>query len=250
VGDTKYTTKGILSKKKGKTNTTVITELPISMWTDRFKESVEELVESKDMKAYKNYSTDVEINFELDEHKDGMTCTLENLKLMTHLSTNNMVLFSEKGAIKKYDRVDIILEEFCRVRYSYYIKRKAHLLENVQYQLTLLQNKRRFLKEVMDGSLVLQEIDEDDLRKEMVKRKYYQNHNNHNDSDEDSGGLKVYGYLVNMNIRSFTKQKVETLEKEIEKLEKHLEMLSMTTESMMWLSDLHEFQTEYERVYQ
>jgi DNA topoisomerase-2 len=216
------------------------------MWTDRFKESVEELVESKDMKAYKNYSTDVDVNFELDEHKDGMTCTLENLKLITHLSTNNMVLFSEKGAIKKYDHVDIILEEFCRVRYSYYIKRKAHLLENVQYQLTLLQNKRRFLKEVMDGSLVVQEIDEDDLYNEMVARKYYQNNN---DSDEDSGGLKVYGYLVNMNIRSFTKQKVETLEKEIAKLDKHLETLNMTTESMMWLNDLHEFQTEYERVY-
>jgi DNA topoisomerase-2 len=246
VGDTKYTTKGILSKKKGKANTTVITELPISMWTDRFKESVEELVEAKDMKSYKNYSTDVDVNFELDEHKDGMTCTIENLKLMTHLSTNNMVLFSEKGAIKKYDRVDIILDEFCRVRYSYYIKRKAHLLENVQYQLTLLQNKRRFLKEVMDGSLVVQEIDEDDLHKEMVKRKYYQNTN---DSDEESGGLKVYGYLVNMNIRSFTKQKVETLEKEIAKLEKHLETLNMTTESMMWLNDLAEFQTEYERVY-
>ena len=219
------------------------------MWTDRFKESVEELVESKDMKAYKNYSTDVDVNFELDEHKDGMTCTLENLKLMTHLSTNNMVLFSEKGAIKKYDHVDIILEEFCRVRYSYYIKRKVHLIENVQYQLTLLNNKRRFLKEVMDGSLVVKEIDEDELHKEMIKRTYYQNHQS-NDSDEDSTLNKAYGYLVNMNIRSFTKQKVETMEKEIAKLEKHLETLSITTESMMWLNDLAEFQTEYERVYQ
>jgi hypothetical protein len=100
----------------------------------------------------------------------------------------------------------------------------------------------------MDGSLVVQEIDEDELHKEMVKRKYYQNHQT-NESDDESGGLKVYGYLVNMNIRSFTKQKVETLEKEIAKLEKHLETLNRTTESMMWLNDLAEFQTEYERVY-
>ena len=249
VNDTKYTTKGIISKKKGKLNTTIVTELPISMWTDRFKESVEELVEAKDMKAYKNYSTDVDINFELDEHKDGMTCTIENLKLITHLSTNNMVLFSEKGTIKKYNDVNSILSEFCRVRFDYYIKRKAYLLSDVQYQLTILQNKRRFLKEVMNGSLVIQEVDEEDLRKEMITRGYYQNnHNNHIDNNDESG-LKAYGYLVNMNIRSFTKQKVETLEKEIEKLEKEIEKLSHTTESMMWLNDIDEFQKEYEHFY-
>jgi DNA topoisomerase-2 len=251
--DVRYSTKGVIGKEKKK-NSCVVTELPISLWTDKFKESVEELVESKDLKGYKNYSTDVVVNFELDETRDGMKCTVENLKLVTYLNTNNMVLFSDKGTIKKYDQVENILSEFCKVRYHYYELRKDYYLKDLEYQLTILQNKMRFLREVMDGSLVIQEVDEDVLAKEMISRGYYQNSKDHNSNSNDpieetSSSLKMYGYLVNMNIRSFTRQKVETLQKEIQQLENNHKLLKKTTPADMWLKDLTEFEKEYNRVY-
>jgi hypothetical protein len=52
-----------------------------------------------------------------------------------------------------------------------------------------------------------------------------------------------------MNIRSFTKQKVETLQKEIERLEAIYTVLVKTTPSEMWVKDLDEFSAEYARVY-
>uniref|UniRef100_A0A6C0KGZ7 DNA topoisomerase (ATP-hydrolyzing) n=1 Tax=viral metagenome TaxID=1070528 RepID=A0A6C0KGZ7_9ZZZZ len=246
----KYITKGLISQKKGKGSlmSTVVTELPISLWTEKFKDSVEELVESKHLRSYKNYSTDVVINFELDETKDAMSCTIENLKLTSSLNCNNMVLFSEKGTITKYNRVQTIIDNFCNVRYEYYVKRRNYLLSDFEMQLTIVRNKMRFLRDVMSGSLVVQEVDEDVLRNEIETRGYYKNISTDKDNSDDTS-MKSYGYLLNMNIRSFTKQKVDSLQKEIDALEKLYKTSKNTKPSQMWRNDLLEFQQEYTKQY-
>jgi DNA topoisomerase II len=251
AGDGKYTTKGVLSHKKGKgtATTAVVSELPISLWTEKFKDSVEDLVEGKQIRSYKNYSTDVVVHFELDEMKDGMSCTIENLKMTTTLNNNNMVLFSDKGTITKYADVSTIMESFCHVRYDYYVKRRAYIIGDLEFQLTILRNKMRFLREVMSGSLVIQEVDEEKLKKEMEARNYYKNDKNDKNGDDDESGLKSYGYLLNMNIRSFTRQKVETLQQEITKLESAFKTATNTSPSQMWRNDLGDFQREYTKQY-
>ena len=57
--------------------------------------------------------------------------------------------------------------------------------------------------------------------------------------------LSKYRYLLSMNIRSFTKQKLDILQKEIDKLQVILDKIRLTTPSDMWLSDLEEFEKEY-----
>ena len=247
----KYITKGIIEKKTVRTTTkTIVKELPISLWIDKFKDYVEELIELKEIKSYKNYSTDVVIHFELEEGKEGIECSLDNLKLTSTISTNNMVLFNEKGEIKKYEEVSDILEEFCTVRYGYYVKRKEYIIKDLEYQLLILTNKMKFLRDVMSGSLVVQEIDEDVLSKEMEKRGYFSVFSVSEDSMVESSiiedtKLSNYRYLLSMNIRSFTKQKLDILQKEIDKLQVILDKIRMTTPSDMWLSDLQEFEKEY-----
>ena len=247
----KYITKGIIEKKTVRATTkTIVKELPISLWIDKFKDYVEELIELKEIKSYKNYSTDVLIHFELEEGKEGIECSLDNLKLTSTISTNNMVLFNEKGEIKKYEEVSDILEEFCTVRYGYYVKRKEYIIKDVEYQLLILMNKMKFLRDVMSGSLVVQEIDEDVLSKEMERRGYFSvfvSEDSMNDSLEGDTKLSNYRYLLSMNIRSFTKQKLDVLQKEIDKLQGILDKIRLTTPSDMWLSDLEEFEKEYKK---
>jgi len=245
VATNKYVTKGIVTEqKKGRATRTVVTELPIGLATDKFKEFVEDRIESKDIKSYKNYSTDVDVHFELEENKDGMELSEDTLKLAANLSSNNMVLFDAKGAIKKYDSVQEILDAFCVVRMGFYVKRKDYIISDLTHQLLILTNKMRFLREVMEGSLVIQGVDEDVLVKEMEKRKY-----DGNIEDEDKSDNKKYNYLLSMHIRSFTKQKLETLQQEIDKWTKELERISRMTPSDMWLSDLSDFEREYNKVY-
>lgn len=255
MGKNKYITKGIYEKKMVRNVQKVtVTELPVNMWIDKFKDSVEDLLENKKIKSYKNNSSDVVINFEIDENKEGeFECNEDTLGLTTTLSTSNMVLFNKDGEIKKYENVSDILDEFCNVRYEYYVKRKEYNIKNLNHDLEILKNKMRFLKEVMDDSLVIKDVDEMVLVKEMTKRGYYKCSNktsedNDDDKEEDENN-NGYKYLLNMNIRSFTKQKLEVLQKEIDKLSKELEYMKKIAPNEMWMKELNEFETEYNKIY-
>ena len=253
VGKNKYITKGIYEKKMVKSvQKVIVTELPVNVWIDKFKDSVEDLLENKKIKSYKNNSSDIIINFEIDEHKDSeFDCNEDTLGLTSSLSTSNMVLFNKDGEIKKYESVTDIIEEFCQVRYEFYVKRKENNIKNLKHELEILRNKMRFLKEVMADNLIIKDVDEDLLVKEMMKRGYYRyNKDDKNDDKDDKNDNKNdnkndYSYLLNMNIRSFTKQKLDTLQKEIDKVNNELELMIKITPSDMWLNELNEFETEY-----
>ena len=54
-----------------------------------------------------------------------------------------------------------------------------------------------------------------------------------------------FDYLLSMQARSFTKKKVDELEKEIEKVKAKIGTLKKKTEKVMWLEDLDEFDKAY-----
>jgi len=246
VGKNKYITKGLIEKKMVRnTQKVTVTELPVYLWIDKFKESVEDLVEEKKIKGYKNNSSDVVINFEIDEVKESeFECNEESLGLTSTLSTNNMVLFNKDGEITKYESVYDILNEFCKVRYDCYVKRKEYIINELSHQLMIVKNKMKFLVEVMDETLNIKDKDEDELYKDLDKRGYYKVTNS---SDVET--LSSYGYLLNMNIRSFTKQKLESLQKEIDKIDSDLDRVKRTTPKDMWLNDLKDLEMEYNKLY-
>lgn len=236
VADTKYNTWGVitpLNRPSGKGGCT-ITELPIGMATDRFKEFVEDLIEEKKLKSYKNYSTTENINFVLTETRDGIICNLETLKLKTSLTTSNMVLFSSQGKIRKYDNVYDILLEFCQVRYSYYVKRKLYIIASLEKDLLFLKNKLRFINDVMEEKLILNRRDERDVVHDLDTLKY----------DRFEGDYK---YLLEMKIRSFTSHKLQELETSISTLEQRLLTVTNKSEKQMWIDDLDEFLVNYKK---
>jgi DNA topoisomerase-2 len=243
-GRNKYLTKGIFEKKTVRTTQKIlVSELPVYVWIDKFKESIEDLVEEKKIKCYKNNSSDIIINFEIDELKETeFVCDEESLGLTSSLSSNNMVLFNKDGEITKYNSVYDILEEFCKVRYDYYIKRKDYIVKDLTHQLMMANTKIKFLTCVMDDTLIIKDVDENEIIKEMEKRCYYKV----KDDEDDDGSYK---YLLNMNIRSFTKQKLDTLKRDIEKIERELDIAMNTTPKQMWMRELLELEIEYKKVY-
>ena len=87
------------------------------MATNKFKEFCEDLVIEKKLKDMSNYSSPKDVNFILSEYDDGIQCNVTNIKLQTHIYTTNMVLFTENDKLKKYDTVDEIINNFCKLRY-------------------------------------------------------------------------------------------------------------------------------------
>jgi DNA topoisomerase II len=228
----RYITKGVLARGKG--DVVTVSVIPVNMSIDSFKSSLDDLLEAKKIKSYKNFSTDNVPHFEIKENSAELELTIESLKLTSTISTSNMVLFDTAQKLKKYETVSEILNEFCHFRYGFYVKRKLYLIKTIENELLVLKNKFRFLTEVMDETLVIQDVDESDIVKTLKKTGYVCV-----DGDEE------FKYLLNMQIRSFSKQKLEELKKAIEKLDAELKHVRKISEAEMWEHDLGEFEKEF-----
>jgi DNA topoisomerase-2 len=231
VGDTKYQTNGLYEETD---STVIVSELPVGMWTDKFKDMVEDMVEQKRLKSYKNYSTPYTVHFELEKQKEENIDDFLDTKLKTTLSTNNIVVFNAHGKLQKIDTVQTLIDEFCKVRYSLYEKRIVYMLGCLRKQHTIANARLQFIREIIEKTIVLFEKEEDVIYKILETKKYPKD-------EKDS-----YGYLLDMNIRTFTKKRMEELEKEITRLKKEIEELEHTTVENIWTKEIDMFVSSYE----
>lgn len=231
----RYITYG--SYQDGVRGTTEVTELPIGTWTDKFKELCEDLLNEKKLKSFKNYSNPKDVKFVLTNGSD-FDCDVDTLKLFSYLYTSNMVAFNDKEQLKKYDTVDELICDFCEVRYLYYQLRKKHIIGALEKEIRYLGNKERFVQEVIDGELDIMNVEEDDVIAELKSRGYDE------DPKKDEGG---YDYLLSMQIRTFTADKVRKLKNDIQSNQEKLDEIKKTKESQMWLDDLDEFVDAYKK---
>ena len=250
-GDSRYTSWGnVVTEKKTK----VVDELPVGLWTDNFKEFLDGLLEEKVIKKVKNYSTPRNVRFVIHEERDGIICNKENLKLHKYIYTSNMVLFDENGSIRKYKSVDEIIDSFCRVRMVYYVKRKKHLLEKLDHDIKFMGNKKRFLTEVLNGDIKLFDASGKtrksrktaDLNADLESRGYDKIMKDEKDDDEEEKEEKGgYDYLLRLQFRSITDERINKLEKDIASKIKERDGLAKKKEKDLWVSDLDEFEKAY-----
>lgn len=242
-----YVSHGILTRKTG--NTVVVTELPVGLWTHTFRDFLDDLRSEKKIASYTDRGNTIEetILFEIKEN-DNFECTEETLKLTKSFKTTNMVLFDANGKIKRYETAQDILSDYCAVRYDFYVKRKRRQLTDLESEITQLGNKRRFLEEIRDGIIKLftvtngknQSITDAGLVHVLEERKY----DKLNSADEEN--KSGYEYLLNLQIRSITAERIEKLRNDLAGCIHTRDDLKITSEKEIWLGELDEFRTEYE----
>jgi DNA topoisomerase-2 len=105
-------------------NVVEITELPIGVWTQAYKESVLEILlhgeEKKPVSLisdYKEYHTDTTVRFVVkmtpEQFREAEKTGLHKFfRLQKTLSLNSMVLFDHSGCLRRYESVNEILKEF------------------------------------------------------------------------------------------------------------------------------------------
>jgi DNA topoisomerase-2 len=234
-----------------------VTELPIGLWTENFKELLEELIEptnvSKDgkkqapsIKDYDDMSRDTTVDFTITfpkgklEELEATNCDnncngLEKLlKLITTNTNTNMRLFDAKDKLKKYETVEAIIDDYFVTRYEMYQTRKDFMIDALTKELVLLSNKARYIKENLDGTIDLRKKSKA-LVSEMLKSKGY----NMIDEDEE------YKYLVKLPMDSVTEENVQKIFKEQENKSAELETVKNTSANQMWSSELMNLKREY-----
>ena len=144
-----------------------ITELPLRVWTQNYKESVMEtlLHGSEKIPAiisdYKEYHTDTTVRFIVTMDGDKMRqAESEGLhkvfKLLSTHSLTSMTLYDSNGCLRMYDSVEDILKEFFTVRLGFYGKRKDYLSGVLQAESKRLSNQARFICEKCDNILIVE----------------------------------------------------------------------------------------------
>ena len=214
---------------------------------------------------------------ELEAQVDASTSTGANgingveklLKLTTTVSTTNMHLFDAECKLKKYATIEAIVDEFMVVRLGYYDTRKQHQLRDMELVLKKLTNKVKYIQLVLDGTV--------DLRRKSVAQieallsghgleRWSMNVVNAgsnakeisslNESLGDEGATEnvvtsavevgTYDYLVRMPMISVSSEHVDKLLKEKSELEAKWANLNGTTVQQLWLTELAEFEHEYD----
>jgi DNA topoisomerase-2 len=142
-----------------------VTELPIKMWTQSFKEKLEEIIKGEKtpsfIKDYVDYNSPSKVHFIITmESEAAMRKALEEglenkFKLSSTVATTNLVAFDPEGRINRYNTVEDIMKEFYFVRLKYYQRRKEVLLVDLNAELRRLSNQARFIQMIIKKELVV-----------------------------------------------------------------------------------------------
>jgi DNA gyrase/topoisomerase IV subunit A len=143
-------------------------------------------------------------------------------------------MFNAECKLHKYQSVKEVCDDFYTIRLDTYAKRKRQLVEDMEYRLTKLTNKARYILANLDGRV--------DLRKKS-KAEVDALLNTHDFTRIDGD----YTYLTKMPMDSVCQENVEQALKEKAETEKDLAKLKGTTCEQMWLKELDTFEEEYRK---
>jgi DNA topoisomerase-2 len=230
-----------------------ITELPIGTWTDDYKQFLETAMDKQSksylgiIKDFNDLSTDKNVEIEITLNEEVSTIELiENdkningieklFKLYTTQSTTNMHMFNHQEKLMKYSNVYNIIDDFYKVRYEKYEIRKKHILNKLEKVQIILDNKVKYILELLNDTLDLRKKTKDEINLILENKKYQK--------DEESNDYK---YLIKMPMDSVSKENVDKLLNEKNNNENKIKLLQAKSVEDIWSEELEELNNYLEK---
>ncbi|EDX05512.1 Top2 [Drosophila simulans] len=183
VSDGRYVQTGNLQILHG--NRLEISELPVGVWTQNYKENVLEALSNGTEKVkavvseYKEYHTDTTVRFvisfapgEFERIRAEEGGFHRVFKLTTTLSTNQMHAFDQNNCLRRFPTAIDILKEFYKLRREYYARRRDFLVGQLTAQADRLSDQARFILEKCEKKLVVENKQRKAMCDELLKRGY------------------------------------------------------------------------------
>ncbi len=202
---------GSIEIKKNRVN---ITEIPPFIEYSQYLNILDNLVESKKIRSYKDrsdqknqiYNFEVILFNELEEEK-----ILELLKLIKK-ETEIYNALDENNKVRTFKNVEEILDYFIDVRKRFMEKQKEFLIKKYTQDVDMIFNKLRFIKLIIENKLKIMKRSQDDIEKDLIDLGFQRFENN-------------FDYLLKMQIHSFTKDTLDKLTKDASKIKTEFETL-------------------------
>ena len=228
-------------------DTLQIIELPIGTWTDDYKKFLETLIDQPNshVKDFVDMSTDTTVDFRV-KMKPGYIQKLEQntvdsganglekyFKLITTISTTNMHAFDSEEHLQLYASPKHIIHDFIATRIKLYSKRKEYIIHKLQKDVTLLQNRSRYIASLLDNTIDLRNKNKASVIKILTDKKF-----------DIIDGDPEYKYLTKMPMDSVCKENVDELKEKAKVKLDELTKVKTTTIEKMWLHDLETLKTK------
>jgi DNA topoisomerase-2 len=212
------------------TTTIKVTELPIGLYLDQYKDHLQKLEDAGFIKDFEDHSSEESFEFICNVPRTTTALDIGELykkfKLVSK-DTENLTLWDKDGVLKRFDSVEDIIEEFTQWRVERYEDRRVKLISDIEADIKWSSLKIRFIQFYLKNTKLFKDTGKSDLIS-LLKE---------NDFDE-------YDKLLSMPIWNLTRDKILELEKELDELNKQLSKLLSDTAVEMYKRELKQFSYE------
>ena len=225
-GEGKFIIEGVATRSK---NVVTIDELPIGYSLQGYLKVLDKLEDQKKIISYedqsnKDFHFTVKFNKKvLDELSPDDLISLLKLRKVV---TENYTVMNQFNRVEILDSVDDIMQKFIMVKFEYLTKRKEYLIESITEDIKLDISRYLFIQKVQNDEIIISKRAEQDIIEDIKKEPKIVTKNDN------------YGYLLGMQIRSMTEEKMKELLIQIKTKKAGLDKLKTQTIENMWLEDL------------
>lgn len=207
-----------------KNNEYLITEIPFTYDLKSYTNVLDDLVESKTIIRYSSESDGENVlRFRVTLPKGVNDSLITRLKLYK-IVNENYTAIDEKLKVREFKSAKEIIDYYIDIKLKFLQKRKTYIIEKLNKDFKILENKLRFLNMYISKELSITDKSKSELEIELEKLNF----------DKFDG----YSYLISMPMYSLTTDKIKELETSIEKLKKEIETTTKTSIEQMWRKDL------------
>ena len=207
-----------------KNNEYLITEIPFTYDLKTYTNVLDDLVESKAIIRYSSESDGENVlRFRVTLPRGVNDSLITRLKLYK-IVNENYTAIDENLKVREFKSAKEIIDYYIDIKLKFLQKRKTYIIEKLNKDFKILENKLRFLNLYISKELSITDKSKSELETELEKLNF----------DKFDG----YSYLISMPIYSLTTDKVKELETSIEKLKKEIETVTKTSIEQMWRKDL------------
>lgn len=229
----RWTMRGVFNKVN--TTTVSVTDLPPSMTYEKYEKILDTLIEKKEIVSYDDNCKD-NINYVIKFQRSILdklddTQLIKMLKLEENV-TEIFTTLDENGKLKIFENVTEIIEYFVNFRLEYYFKRKEAMLIKLNKDLTVLSNRGKFIKAILDGKLKINNVSKAVIIEGIEKMKL--------EKIDDS-----FDYLLRMPLYSLTKELFEKLKEDFVVKKEEITKLEKVEPKDMYVEDLSELKKRF-----
>ena len=223
-----YETQGIIEYIDDKRF--IITELPIHVWTQKYKDFLDQLVQDGTIQSFLDNSTESKVKLTVICSKKQIIPfqQMNNEQLLSAFKLKsiikfNLTLFDNDNKLVCFKNVHELIRYFFKHRLMIYEQRYEYMKQKLTNEKEQLNTKIRFIQSVIDGKIKVFKKSRQDVIKQLMDKKFVK---------------QSHEYLLNIPIHYFTNDIIDKYNENLKQLNASLRNLKSKSPKDLWLSDL------------